>query len=237
LSGVGFHETLADNFQLLQFTMAVTKTGQGSGVVTSSPAGIGCGATCSLSNIPYGSTETLTAAPDAGAAFTTWTGACNGQGPTCTLTIVGDTSTNAVFGLATGTTTDKTTTTTTTTTVSSPNGTSTVTTPTPTTPTVPASSTRTKLAARIVYATILGRGGKRTLHIKIRVSELATAQIRVVHAGRQALAKSYAVKPVANELTAAIPARLPPGTYRLTITLTDSAGHTKMYTATVLMPA
>jgi len=83
---------------LTRDTLTVTKSGEGTGTVASSPAGINCGAVCSV-KLDYGTQVTLTATADAGAVFKTWTGACNGQGPTCTLTIAGDTSTNAVFGL------------------------------------------------------------------------------------------------------------------------------------------
>src|SRR5207245_2037088 len=46
-------------------TLTVSKAGAGSGTVTSSPAGISCGATCSTSFTP-GTVVTLTAAPAAG---------------------------------------------------------------------------------------------------------------------------------------------------------------------------
>ncbi len=52
----------------------------GSGVVTSSPAGIDCGATCS-NGFETRKTVTLHAEPSAGATFTGWTGACSGSGP------------------------------------------------------------------------------------------------------------------------------------------------------------
>jgi hypothetical protein len=146
-----------------------------------------------------------------------------GASPPNTVTITTTTSTN------------QTTTATTTTTTTSPNSTST-TTVTTTTVTTPSSGSGRNLAARIVYAAVLGHGAKRTLHLKLRVSELATAKVSLLRSGRQVLSRSYAVKPVVNELSAAVPAKAAPGTYHLTITLTDPAGHTKVYTATVLMP-
>ncbi len=55
------------------FTLTVTKAGAGTGTVTSSPAGINCGADCSE---PYasGTVVTLTATPDAGSVFAAWSG-------------------------------------------------------------------------------------------------------------------------------------------------------------------
>jgi hypothetical protein len=73
----------------------VTKAGPGSGTVTSSPAGIDCGATCSAS-FTSGTTVVLTATPDAGSVFTGWSGDCTGTG-TCTLTMSADRNVTATF--------------------------------------------------------------------------------------------------------------------------------------------
>jgi hypothetical protein len=72
-------------------TLTVTKAGDGSGTVTSSPAGIACGADCS-ETYAIGAQVTLTAAPSQDADISTfegWGGACvqAGTGPTCTLTL------------------------------------------------------------------------------------------------------------------------------------------------------
>ncbi len=64
----------------------MTKTGTGSGTVTSSPAGINCGTDCSQNYI-YGTVVTLTAQASAGSIFTGWSGGgCSGTG-TCTVTM------------------------------------------------------------------------------------------------------------------------------------------------------
>ena len=68
----------------VQSTVTVSKIG--SGTVTSDPAGINCGTDCN-ENYLQNSTVTLTATTDAGYAFTSWTGACTGTSPTCTLTL------------------------------------------------------------------------------------------------------------------------------------------------------
>ena len=61
-----------------QFTLTVVKDGTGSGSVTSAPAGIDCGASCSA---PYadGTKVTLSGTADSGSTFTGWSGeGCSG---------------------------------------------------------------------------------------------------------------------------------------------------------------
>jgi len=70
----------------------------GSGAVTSTPAGIDCGSTCSQA-YQAGTVVTLTAQPGAGWLFAQWTGACAGSSTTCTLTIDSTTSVTAEFGV------------------------------------------------------------------------------------------------------------------------------------------
>jgi hypothetical protein len=86
-------------FKPTTHALTVTKSGEGSGRVKSSAPGIDCGAKCSAS-FDFETTLTLTATPDAGAVFKQWTGACVGQGASCSLTITEAISTNAVFDLA-----------------------------------------------------------------------------------------------------------------------------------------
>ena len=78
-------------------TLTVTKAGSGSGTVTSSPAGVDCGSTCSAT-FTQGTIVTLTATPDANSTFTGWSGACSGSG-TCTVTIDQDRAVTATFEL------------------------------------------------------------------------------------------------------------------------------------------
>ncbi len=66
------------------FNLAVSKSGTGGGTVTSSPAGINCGADCSESLVD-GSSVTLTAKPTTGSSFVGWSGSgCSGTS-TCTV--------------------------------------------------------------------------------------------------------------------------------------------------------
>ena len=76
-------------------TLTVAKSGSGSGTVTSSPAGISCGATCSA-QFNDGTSVTLSAAAASGVQFTGWSGDCSGTG-TCMLTMSANHSVTAGF--------------------------------------------------------------------------------------------------------------------------------------------
>ncbi len=84
-------------FTLQTHTLTVAKTGTGSGTVTSSPAGIDCGATCSHS-YTQGTVVTLTATPATGSTFAGWSGDCSGTG-SCTVTMSQARSVTATFNL------------------------------------------------------------------------------------------------------------------------------------------
>lgn len=76
--------------------LLVTATaGSGGGVVTSTPAGITCGAICIASYEP-GTMVTLEAAADSTSSFAGWTGACSGTG-SCTVSMNGIQSATATF--------------------------------------------------------------------------------------------------------------------------------------------
>ncbi len=68
----------------------------GSGAITSNPAGISCGSTCSAS-FASGTVVTLTATPNSGASFNGWGGACSGTATTCTVTMSSARSVSANF--------------------------------------------------------------------------------------------------------------------------------------------
>jgi len=74
-------------FAVQSFTLTVSKTGLiASGTVTSSPAGINCGATCSAS-YTSSTVVTLTATPGFLSIFTGWSGCDTDSGTTCTVTM------------------------------------------------------------------------------------------------------------------------------------------------------
>ncbi len=83
-------------FTLNTYQLTVSKTGTGSGTVTSIPGGIACGAACSAV-LGHGATVTLTATPSTGATFTGWSGGgCSGTG-TCSVTMSGAVDVTATF--------------------------------------------------------------------------------------------------------------------------------------------
>ena len=63
--------------------------------MSSSPAGISCGASCSAA-FAGGTSVTLTATPASGSTFASWSGACSGTG-TCSVTLDVDRSVTATF--------------------------------------------------------------------------------------------------------------------------------------------
>ncbi|MFM9053808.1 MAG: InlB B-repeat-containing protein, partial [Solirubrobacterales bacterium] len=79
------------------YQLSVTKSGEGT--VTSTPAGIACGASCQA---PFnlGTPVTLTATAAAGSTFTGWSGSgCSGTG-TCSVTMSWARSVTATFAIA-----------------------------------------------------------------------------------------------------------------------------------------
>ena len=81
-----------------KFKLTVSKAGAGSGTVTSSPAGINCGGTCSA-EFEEGSTVNLSAFAAEGSEFRGWGGACSGVG-TCEVAMSEAKSVTAFFAHA-----------------------------------------------------------------------------------------------------------------------------------------
>ncbi|MDP9329903.1 MAG: hypothetical protein M3P11_04590 [Actinomycetota bacterium] len=81
------------------YTLSVIEGGSGGGSVTSSPAGIDCGSTCSWDFLS-GTVVTLTAAARADSRLTGWTGGgCSGTG-TCQVTMNAPITVGAEFTLS-----------------------------------------------------------------------------------------------------------------------------------------
>jgi hypothetical protein len=79
-------------------TLSVGKAGRGTGTVTSSPAGIGCGTTCTHS-YTQGTSVILTAKAAKGSSFVGWSGACTGKAA-CAVSMVTTRSVRASFAKA-----------------------------------------------------------------------------------------------------------------------------------------
>lgn len=76
--------------------LTLTKSGSGVGMVTSSPAGLDCGATCAAS-FTSGTSVTLTATPTSGSTFAGFSGGCTSAITTCIFTITANTTVTATF--------------------------------------------------------------------------------------------------------------------------------------------
>ena len=82
-----------------QFALTVTEAGTGTGMVSSSPAGINCPSTCSA-NYTSATMVTLTAAAGTNSTFAGWSGACSGTG-SCTVTMSQAQAVTATFNAVT----------------------------------------------------------------------------------------------------------------------------------------
>jgi hypothetical protein len=82
-------------FDTQAYALTVSRLGTGSGTVTSSPAGISCGADCSELYAP-GTVVSLTATPALGSSFAGWSGGCAGIG-NCLVAMDADISVAAGF--------------------------------------------------------------------------------------------------------------------------------------------
>ena len=92
--------TVTAGFVVQSFALTVNRSGNGTGTVSSSPAGINCGAACSTS-FSFGTQVTLTAVAAAGSTFSGWSGGgCSGTG-TCVVTINAATTVTANFTVPT----------------------------------------------------------------------------------------------------------------------------------------
>jgi uncharacterized repeat protein (TIGR02543 family) len=84
--------TIEASFSDITYTLTISKTGTGSGILTSNASG---------TSFPAGTVVTLTAIPDVNSTFDGWSGECTGTSPTCTLTMSADTAVTATFTLKT----------------------------------------------------------------------------------------------------------------------------------------
>ncbi len=88
--------TFVGGVGLPSYNLTVTKSGEGDGIVMSTPPGVTCGANCTA---PFLCTDwiRLEATPDSESSFIGWSGACSGTSNTCDLLLKGETTTTATF--------------------------------------------------------------------------------------------------------------------------------------------
>nr|WP_275284988.1 DUF1566 domain-containing protein [Thiospirillum jenense] len=89
-------QSVTADFTAVTNTYTLTTTVSGNGSITSSPAGIDCGADCSEA-FAATSRVILTATPATGALFTGWAGNCGGSATTCTVNMTAAQSVTAIF--------------------------------------------------------------------------------------------------------------------------------------------
>ena len=78
------------------YTLNVSKAGLGGGTITSNPAGISCGSACAAPFVAD-TTVTLTAVPNFGSVFVSWSGCDTTADTTCTVRVSAAKSVTATF--------------------------------------------------------------------------------------------------------------------------------------------
>ncbi len=80
-------------------TLTVTKSGDGTGTVSTAAGEIACGSTCAAS-FTAGASVVLTATPSSDSVFGGWSGGCTGTALTCTVALASDQMVTATFAKA-----------------------------------------------------------------------------------------------------------------------------------------
>ncbi|MCB0037717.1 MAG: hypothetical protein KDE51_26980, partial [Anaerolineales bacterium] len=94
-------KSVTAHFALNSYPLEAQNKGNGTGLITSSPAGIGCGVDCT-ELYPFGTVVTLTTTVNSGSIFNGWSGACVGS-DSCVVTIDQAQVVTATFTLVTHT--------------------------------------------------------------------------------------------------------------------------------------
>jgi hypothetical protein len=102
-SAMANNDTAQNSTVIPVYTLTVTKSGNGSGIITSDQGlngAIACGSTCSATFL-NGTVVNVNTSPDPGSLFQSWGGACSGTPNTqgCSLTMDGNKSASATFVL------------------------------------------------------------------------------------------------------------------------------------------
>ena len=91
--------TVTITASLQAFAVTVSKSGGGGGAVSSTPSGLTCTGLACTGAFDYGTSVTLTAAPDVGSLFGGWTGCDSSIGPSCIVSTTSAKSVTASFTL------------------------------------------------------------------------------------------------------------------------------------------
>jgi Divergent InlB B-repeat domain len=181
----------------------VLKRGTGSGTVRS--GSLNCGSTCAVDK-DFGQPETLVAEPAPGSNFVRWQGACSTQ-PSCALAVGPVTVVAAVFDA-----------------VSTPN-------PTATMPTAQTSQTSqpsqsvSRFTARLKRIAVVGRGRRRAILIRVQVNAPASIRATLSRGRHRVASRHWRVRSGSPLLRFRVPARARGGSYRLSLSIRDAAGH------------
>ena len=89
--------TVTAMFTLENYTLTATKTGPGSGTLTAS--GLSCTGNTCTGTYPYNTSVNISAFPDTGSIFTSWTGCDSMSGNTCTVNMTSNKPISASFSL------------------------------------------------------------------------------------------------------------------------------------------
>lgn len=83
-------------------TLIVAKAGNGAGTLTSTPAGVNCGAVCTLT-VSSGTVVTLNGSPAPNNTLTDWGGTCTAGSATCAVTVTANQTVTVTFNTSTAT--------------------------------------------------------------------------------------------------------------------------------------
>jgi hypothetical protein len=98
ISNVTANHDVVVTFEVNTYTLAAAKTGTGSG--TLSATGLTCSGNSCSGTYSYGTSVIISATPDAGSMFTSWTGCDSASGSTCTVAMTSNKSVTARFTTA-----------------------------------------------------------------------------------------------------------------------------------------
>ena len=173
----------------------VLKRGTGAGVVRG--AEIECGTDCAVDRV-FGKRQTLIAEPAPGSTFAGWVGGCS-TNPQCSLAVGPVTSIAAVFTPAAGST--------------------------PATAPVSNRTQRRRVLARLRSVRVIGHGPRRTIVMRLQVTEPAAVRVRLSRGGGALVSRRTRFSAAGVRVVRmVVPRRVHRGLCRLTVTVRGRSG-------------